>query len=230
MTYDPNIHHRRSIRLKDYDYTQSGAYFITLVTYQRNQIFGEVINGEMQLSVPGQIVRAEWMRSIGIRKEIQLYEDEFVVMPNHVHGIIWIVEVEGMGSIRFKEDGGLIIEGGARRAPQQPSPQQPSPQPSSKPSPVGADGIHPIGIRPDGIFHRKPKSLGSFLAGFKASVTSRARNELNMTDIWQRNYYEHIIRNEIEFEKIWAYIENNPRQWQSDQLHPSAPSNKFNLG
>jgi putative transposase len=204
MTYDPKIHHRRSIRLKGYDYTQPGAYFVTLVTYRRDEIFGEVVNGVMRLSPLGQIVHDEWMRSIGIRKEIRLFEDEFVVMPNHGHGIVWIVETlvaDGVRPIIRPNDGE-----GARRAPQPGTPQ------------------------PKLRLRRVPKSLGSFIAGFKASVSSRAKRELNMTGIWQRNYYEHIIRNEIEFKNIWDYIDDNPRKWEVDQLHPSAPPNKFNRG
>ena len=141
-------------------------------------------------------------------------------MPNHIHGIIWIVEIGTESAPSGIIEDQSVIEG-AQRAPQ--------------PSIVGADGIRPIDIRPDnsrpnGISQRKPKSLGSFLAGFKASVTSRAKKEMNITSIWQRNYYEHIIRNAVEFEKIWAYIENNPHKWQEDSLHPSAPANKFNQG
>lgn len=185
MPYDPKIHHRRSIRLKGYDYTQPGAYFVTLVTYHRAKIFGEVVDGVVRLSPVGQIVHDEWMRSIGIRREIRLFEDEFVVMPNHVHGIVWIVE-----TIRADDEG-------ARRAP-----------------------------RP--ALYRPPKSLGSFIAGFKSAVSSRAKRELGMTAIWQRNYYERIIRDEAAFECIWKYIDNNPLKWELDQLHPAAPPNQFN--
>jgi REP element-mobilizing transposase RayT len=189
MKYDPEVHRRRSIRLKGYDYTQPGAYFVTICAYQRDEIFGEVVNGEMQLSSPGKIVREEWFRSAEIRKEIKLFEDEFVVMPNHVHGIVRIIEI------------------------------------------VGADGVRPN----DGMdarrasLRRAPRSLGSFVAGFKASVTSRAKRELNMTGIWQRNYYEHIIRDEMDFNHIWDYIDTNPLHWQEDQFHPSASPNNYNL-
>ena len=176
MKYNPEIHHRRSIRLKGYDYTQPGAYFVTICTYHRDQIFGEVINGEMKLSVLGEIVYQEWFRSAEIRKEIQIFEDEMAVMPNHVHGINWIVESVGADGVRpTKQD--------ARRA----------------------------------SLRRAPRSLGSFIAGFKASVTSRAGRELHMTGIWQRNYYEHIIRNDHELNNIRWYIVNNPLNWQLDR-------------
>ena len=98
MKFDPEIHNRRSIRLKGYDYTQPGAYFITLVTYHRDEIFGEVMNAEMKLSALGQIARDEWMRSITIRKEIRLHEDEFVIMPNHLNAIIWLIDPTTVGA------------------------------------------------------------------------------------------------------------------------------------
>ena len=166
MKYNPEIHHRRSIRLKGYDYTQPGAYFVTFCSHQRDDIFGGVINGEMKLSALGKIVHDEWFGSTVIRKEIRLFDDEFIVMPNHGHGIIWIVDTTvGVVGVR--------------------------------PEDVGADGIRPNeGVRPGlqkpDAFHaslrRAPRSMGSFMAGFKASVTSRAKNELNITGIWQRNY------------------------------------------
>lgn len=152
MKYDPNIHYRRSIRLKGYDDTPPGAYFVTFCTYQRGEIFGEVIDGEMKLSALGQIVREEWLRSEEIRQEIRLFDDEFVVMPNHGHGIIWIMDT------------------------------------------VGADGVRPN--------MREGAALRSFMAGFKASVSSRARHELDMTGICQRNDYEHIIRSDREWNNI----------------------------
>ena len=100
MKYNPQIHHRRSIRLKGYDYTQPGAYFVTFCTYQRDEILGEVHYGEMKLSALGKIVRDEWFRTAQIRKEIQLFDDEFIIMPNHGHGIIWIIETVGADGVR----------------------------------------------------------------------------------------------------------------------------------
>jgi putative transposase len=96
MAYDPSIHHRRSIRLNGFDYTQLGAYFVTIVAHRRLPIFGEIIGGVVQLNVCGEIVRMEWMRTAAIRREIAL--DEFVVMPNHFHAIVMITECDG-GSV-----------------------------------------------------------------------------------------------------------------------------------
>ena len=97
MKYDPQKHHRRSIRLKGYDYTQPGAYFVTICTYRRDEIFGEIINGEMILNETGKIARDEWFRTAELRPYVKLYEDEFVIMPNHEHGIIWIVGEAAVG-------------------------------------------------------------------------------------------------------------------------------------
>ena len=166
MKYNPEIHHRRSIRLKSYDYTQPGAYFITLVTYQRNEIFGEVVDEEIKLSALGHIVHEEWMRSIQVRKEIRLCEDEFVVMPNHIHAIVWMVDpIVGAQGLR------------------------PSDPPSNKiitanPNQTLVVRSHgEVGAMQEGA-RRAPlrgMSLGAFIAGLKSTVTSRARRELNMT-------------------------------------------------
>jgi REP element-mobilizing transposase RayT len=190
MKYNPEIHHRRSIRLKGYDYTQPGAYFVTCCSYKRAEIFGRVRHGEIELSALGVIVHNEWRRSAKVRKEIQLFEDEFVVMPNHIHAIVRIIETAEI-------TGTHLLNG---RTPS---------------TPTNASQSVPLRLA--------RRSLGSFLAGFKASVTSRAKRELNMTSIWQRNYFEHIIRNEVDFNNIWHYIDTNPLHWQEDKLHPSAP-------
>ena len=95
MTYDPRKHHRRSIRLKGYDYTQAGAYFVTIMTHDRECLFGEVVDGQMRLNPFGEIVREEWFRTAVVRPYVMLAPDEFVVMPNHIHGIIWITGGRG---------------------------------------------------------------------------------------------------------------------------------------
>lgn len=91
MKHDPNKHHRRSIRLQGYDYSSPGAYFITICTQNRESLFGDVVDGEMVWNAYGKIVHEEWFRSAEIRAEIELLPDEFVIMPNHIHGIVWIV-------------------------------------------------------------------------------------------------------------------------------------------
>lgn len=182
MPYNPQKHHRCSIRLKGYDYSQAGAYFITICTHERQFLFGRIVDGEMRLNDSGLFASAEWEQTPEIRKEIEL--DEWVVMPNHVHGIIVIVETDGTHrGVHHRDE-------------------------------KGAQGLAPL--------HRKPRSLSSFVAGYKSSVTTRI-NELRGTIgaiIWQRGFYEHIIRDEQELERIRSYIINNPSQWQIDELNP----------
>lgn len=189
MKYNPKKHHRISTRMKGYDYSFAGAYFITMVAYQREMLFGEITNGEIKLNRRGEIVQEEWFASTAIRKEICLFSDEFVVMPNHIHGIVWIAET----------DGGRADDN------------------------AGANGRSPLRERP----HMKPRSLSSFVAGFKSSVTKRIRNEINETGIWQRNYHDRIIRNERELDTIRNYIESNPRNWAEDEENIFLGNNRY---
>lgn len=96
MKYNPEAHHRRSIRLKGYDYSQAGAYFITICTQSRECLFGEIMDREMRLNEAGKIVADEWIKSAEIRNEIEL--DTWVVMPNHFHGIV--IVAGGRGTAR----------------------------------------------------------------------------------------------------------------------------------
>ncbi len=190
MKYDPNKHHRRSIRLKGYDYSQAGAYFVTICAYNRECLFGEIVDGKMALNELGEIVREEWIYSTKIRNEIKM--DEYVVMPNHIHGIVIIKDVDN------------VPVGVTGRSPLQ------------RRSPLRQDDRHPHGP--------KPKSIGSFIAGFKSVVTKRI-NELRKlpgASVWQPNYYDHIIRDEKEYYKIKNYIKNNPAQWIEDKNNPNS--------
>jgi len=181
MRYDAEKHHRRSIRLQGWDYRNPGAYFVTIVAHGRELLFGEVVDDEIRLSEFGEIARDEWLASPDIRREIQL--DAFVVMPNHIHGIVWIVAADNVG---------------ARGR-------------------VGATGRSPL--PPHGPV---PQSLGSFIAGCKSAVTKRI-NQIRDTSgapVWQRNYYEHIIRNKRELETIRRCIQENPVRWAEDRENP----------
>jgi putative transposase len=162
-----------SFRLKTWDYSKDGAYFITVCTHQRGNLFGEIINETIQLNQYGKIVQDEWIKSERIRTEIQL--DEFIIMPNHFHAIVWIKQsVETTGQINNVETTG-------RSSLQE----------------------HPKGPM--------KKSLGSLIAGFKSSVTVKI-NHLRQTPnqpVWQRNYYDRIIRHERELREIRNYIKFN---------------------
>ena len=160
---------RRSIRLPGYDYSSAGAYFITIVTHERESLFGEINDAQMHVNALGRIVETEWLRSPQIRKEIEL--DEFVVMPNHFHAIFIINPVTG--------------------------------------------------VRPDAPTHLSgppSKSVESFMAGFKSSVTKQINLLRNSPGfpVWQRNYYEHIITTELEYNNIAEYIVTNPQNWLTD--------------
>lgn len=188
MKYNPEIHHRRSIRLKGYDYTQPGAYFVTLCAYQRAHIFGEIVRGEMVLNDAGKIARDEWFKTAELRPYVKLYEDEFVIMPNHGHGIIWI-----------EENGNTV--GALRRNAQSRAEQRSAPT-KNAPTKTVARG-----------------SLGAIVRAYKSAVTyavNAAENQRGVV-LWQRNYYDHIIRNDRELNNIRWYIVNNPLNWQLDR-------------
>ncbi|WP_317930125.1 transposase [Halioxenophilus sp. WMMB6] len=159
---------RHSLRLPHYNYSQGGAYFITLCADQRRCLFGEVVNGEMALGHWGRVVAEQWLLSEQMRAEISL--DYWVIMPNHFHGIVHI-------------ENGEASEGTARTRLQ-------------------------------------ARSLGALVAGFKAAVT-RQINQLGGTSgvkVWQRNYWERVVRDEQELTALREYIQNNPARWQLDKL------------
>jgi len=224
MRYNPEIHHRRSIRLKGYDYSQPGAYFITICTHERECLFGEIVNDEMILNDYGKIVYEEWFLSAKIRNEIELYENEFVVMPNHIHGIVWIIanDVDVTNNVvinnvvidDFVIDDFNDFVGATGRLPRRQQEQRRQIQKHNRSN--IQSGYLANYDKPHGP---KNKSLSSFIAGYKSSVTKRI-NQIRQTPgflVWQRNYYEHIIRNEIELNKIRKYIQNNPLNWEKDK-------------
>ena len=178
MQHNPEKHHRRSIRLKGYDYTNTGAYFITICTHQKVCLLGDIVNGEMQLNAYGRVVEFEWFKTAELRGNIVL--DAFVIMPNHVHGTIIIT----------------------RRGVLQYAPTQYAPTQSD--------------------FRSPSQTIGAIVRGFKSAATKQINETRHMpgAPIWQRNYYEHIIRNEKELNQIRKYIINNPLQWELDKENP----------
>ncbi|NET60864.1 MAG: hypothetical protein F6K47_33430 [Symploca sp. SIO2E6] len=128
MKYNPQIHHRRSIRLKDYDYSQSGAYFVTICSNDRQCWFGEILNSQMCLNQLGKIVAQGWLRTPKIRPEVIL--DEWIIMPNHLHGIIIITNPPSVGAHRRAPNQLTPTNnyvGAHRRAPNQCVPNQHAP-------------------------------------------------------------------------------------------------------
>lgn len=188
-----DFHHRRSIRLPGYDYSQQGAYFVTICTQDRMCLFGDIEDGEMTLNQYGSAVQDEWLRTPEIRAEIQT--GEFVVMPNHFHGIVLICG--GEADVCRGTACRALMECTARRAPT----------------------VERFGRPISG-------SLPTIVRAFKSAVTRRI-NGIRRTpgeQVWQRNYYEHVIRNEIDYRQITEYIADNPRRWKEDVLHPDVSS------
>ena len=178
MPYDPAAHHRRSIRLKGYDYTQPGAYFLTMVTQGREPLLGEVVGMKMKLSPSGLIVQRAWFDLPRHYTGIQL--DAFCIMPNHVHGII------------------VLVDGG------------------------GGRGGSAESIEVEQNSRKTRPYLPEIVRAFK-SFSTRRINVLRNTPgipVWQRNYYEHIVRNEAEWERIRMYIRENPGRWKDDRENP----------
>jgi REP element-mobilizing transposase RayT len=211
MKYDPDGHRRRSIRLSDYDYSQEGAYFVTICARGRECLFGEIANGVMNLNHVGVIVRDEWLRSEQIRREILL--DAFVVTPNHLHGIVLIVHdvpppVGATGGRPHITAGPSVL---LKKTVLDASCKQ-----------VG-DRRSPLRARGPG-----KQSLSSFVGGFKSSC-ARSINECLGTagiSVWRRNYYEHVIRSDRALYAIRDYIEANPLQWASDPENPECADNR----
>jgi len=179
MAYHPEIHHRRSIRLPGYDYTHPGAYFVTLCAHQRQCLFGEISRGTLALSPAGEQVKALWLRLPLHFPNLEL--DEFVIMPNHIHGILQL-----------------------------------SDQPITPNSTVQTQ--EPAGTQSG--------SVGAIIQNFKSVSSRRLRRYGNLANqpIWQRNYYEHIIRNPEDLARIQTYIQTNPLSWRDDQLYPNHQS------
>lgn len=195
MTYNPDIHHRHSIRLKDYDYSQNGAYFVTICAWQRECLFGEIVNGEMVLNNMGRIVKSVWS---GLPKHFtNINLDEYMIMPNHFHGILHIIEFVGV-----KQD----------------SPALPAFDLGGNKGKAGEALALPL--RP--VRGSVSGSLCSVVQNFK-SVSTRKINKFRNNPgcpVWQRNYYERVIRNEDELSRAREYIVNNPMKWELDKENP----------
>lgn len=212
---DPRKHHRRSIRLQGYDYTRAGAYFITICTQGRECLFGEIVDGEMILNELGRIVQEEWEKTPAIRREMEL--DAFVVMPDHIHGIVIIRESpvgddgagDGMGNGVGNGMGngmGNGVGNGVGAYGNTPLHTPPNTQPQTNHAP----------------FRSPSKTIGAMVRGFKAASTRsiNARRFSPGAPVWQRNYYEHIIRDDAEWTQIREYIEYNPARWKEDEVYP----------
>jgi len=214
MGYNPNRHHRRSIRLYNYNYANTGAYFVTICCKNRKCLFGKIIAGKMILNECGKIAYNEWVATPMHRNYIKLHE--FVVMPNHFHGIVEIVALDVGG-------GDVERRGVARYAPTRMDTY------TNTRTDIGT-GMNTGNVMSD--ISPKCKTLSTVIRAYKSAVTKQICNYWNPNtqpiihhashahnvheSIWQRNYHEHIIRNDTEYIRIAKYIKNNPVLWAKD--------------
>jgi len=181
MPYNPNIHHRRSIRLKGYDYSQAGMYFVTICCQDKICRFGKIENEAMGLNDFGKIAYDEWVKLQERYPNVLL--DIFQIMPNHIHGIIVLNDVGATLAVALND------VANDNRAGASPAP-----------------------------------TVGNIVGGYKSLVANRcleickSQNDY-MGKLWQRNYWEHIIRNEQSYQHIADYIFNNPINWDNDKLY-----------
>jgi REP element-mobilizing transposase RayT len=188
MKFNPDIHYRKSIHLKNYDYSQAGLYFITICTENRHCLFGTIQNDTMVLNDAGNMIAIQWYELPNRFPSVVLHE--YIVMPNHFHGII--------------ESVGAIPCGCPDRA-------------GTSPAPI---------IVSDRAGARPASTIGEVVGAFKSLSTNEYIKNVKQNNwqsfagkLWQRNYYEHIIRKEESYLKIAEYIQNNPLKWQEDKYY-----------
>ena len=186
MEYDPLLHNRRSIRLRGYDYRNAGMYFITLCVQERLFLFGDIVGGRMQLSPAGESILGVWDNIRGIYAGVST--DSFVIMPNHVHGILVLLAGDlGPGPVPFEQRQQELAKGSQTQ-------QVP--------------------------LHDAIKRFKTYTATLYRQGVCNAGWRPYAGKLWQRNYYEHIIRDAKSLGEIRHYVINNPRRWQSDRENP----------
>ena len=179
-------HKRRSIRLPQFDYSRQGAYFVTICTRDRVCLFGDIVDGEMRLNDFGKAAHEVWEQ---IATHFPLVEtDAWIVMPNHVHGVIFIAE----------------------------------PDTGASPNAGGTVGVEVAPQRPSGPPKR---SLGAIVGSYKSAVSKRINGlgRIHSASVWQRNYYDHVIRDTTALNHIREYIAQNPARWADDPENPQRP-------
>ena len=199
-----NLPRRRAMRLRGYDYSQPGAYFVTICVQHRQCLFGAIIDRKMHLNEIGEIVVEYWNRIPQHFFSVEI--GEYVIMPNHIHGIIaWdIAEARSPNPQENakKRRGEVTSPSLGKNA------EARSPNPQENARKRRGEVTSP--------------SLGKIVAYFKYQSTKHINQHHNTpgTRIWQRNYHDHIIRDDIDLQRLCEYIQNNPRKWELDQLHP----------
>jgi REP element-mobilizing transposase RayT len=222
MVYDPQLHHRRSIRLRGYDYAGGGAYFVTICTEARKFVFGEVIEGEMFLNEAGRLVQKTW-DSLPERFR-SLVLDVFQIMPNHLHGV-FVLPGPGLEPALAKATGAPVVQpyehrrGGAALTPvrgRQAVPLQHRAAEMASRPPTSAN----VTAGP------RRTSMGDVVGAFK-SISTIAVNKLlsrKGTRLLHENFYDHIVRDVAELEIIRDYIIHNPQRWLEDPENPESPT------
>ena len=204
--------HRRSIRLKGYDYANSGAYFVTIVTQGRACLFGEIVNAETRLNDAGSVIERWWFELNNKFRTVET--DDFVIMPNHFHGIVVIADVGAdlcVGPLGKGTHAGVPLQG---THPVQPAARRGAPICAPVLAPQNATQRAPL---PAIVQWFKTMTTNEYLRGVKTSGWAPFQGQL-----WQRNYYEHVIRDEESLNRIREYILNNPAQWAFDPENPAA--------
>ena len=215
MSTNSNLPNRQSIRLKNYDYSQDGSYFITLVTQDRIHLFGKIEDGKMILNSVGKIVEEEWIKTIQLRTNIAL--GEFVIMPDHIHMIITIT-----AQLEKKEDKEWIHS----------NPKSPSHTigaiirgfkgASTKKINIFLNSTGELPFAPTSELPFAPTIESPFApteSQFAPKNSQFTRTEFYKNKIFQRNYYEHIIRNQNDYNRIEQYILDNPKNWKKKKLN-----------
>ncbi|MCK4661447.1 MAG: transposase [Bacteroidales bacterium] len=207
MSKYKNKYRVESHRMPNWDYSGNGIYYLTICINNRLCLLGNVENGQMLLNEYGKIAYNEWEISSEIRSEIKL--DEFVIMPNHLHGIVIINNDNKQNNDMDDIDGTHDMDGTHVETHGRVSLHPTHPIPPSQPK-----------------LYRKPKSISSFIAGYKSSVTTQINKIITKNNgqlfnrknrLWQVNYYDRIVRNKNDLRRIQKYIINNPINWKNDR-------------
>ncbi|HEX9756891.1 MAG TPA: transposase [Nitrospiria bacterium] len=180
MKYNPDIHQRHSIRLKGFDYSQAGAYFVTICVRNRECLFGNMVDGKVQMNDVGRVVQTVWEELP--KRYPGVGTDASIVMPNHVHGIVVFTDHVGAGLALSNQNITPNKQGAASSAP----------------------------------------TLGDIIRAFKSlsAIGVNRRFGRSGQSLWQRNYYEHILRTEDDLNRIRQYIRDNPMNWETDEENP----------
>ena len=218
--YNPNIHHRRSIRLKGFDYSQAGLYFITICCQDRFCYFGHVENDAMILNEYGQIAFDEWMKLPERFPNFEL--DVFQIMPNHIHAIISLTNPATVGAtLAVAPNGNTVAPNGNAVAHD----GNTVAHDGNAVAPIGNTVAHDtIGAGVNPAPTDTNTGVSDIVGAYKSLVSNgclkifKSNNEM-MGKLWQRNYYEHIIRNEQSYQRIAEYIMNNPIKWGEDKFY-----------